>query len=576
MVNRILQSFEIWTDAQGLKSKGRVKSVDNISLEGIARLRELILELSIKGKLVSQNIKNEHPSKLLEKIVIEKNRLAQEQKIDRESKLPPIKDIDVPHELPNNWIWCRFADVVHIKMGQSPPSSSYNEDNKGVVLINGPLEFSDGNKGFTKEIKFTTSPTKMCDKGDLILCIRASIGRTNIATGNACIGRGVAAIKPIIDLRFIHNYILANSARIYDLGTGTTFRSVSKDPLREMLFPLPPIEEQKLIVAKVDELMALCDKLEAQQTNNLKTHEALVKTLLETLTQATNAGELQTAWARLSTHFDTLFCTENSIDLLKQTILQLAVMGKLVKQDPNDEPASELLKKIAKEKEKLVKEGKIKKEKALPEITEDEKSIELPKEWEWARLQDVTLLITDGKHGDCQNQLNSGYYFLSAKDIQEGKLNYEFAREINFNEFQETHRRTDLKPGDICMVNTGATVGKLAIAEDDPKTYNTTFQKSVAVIKPVYGYLYNKYLRVFLLSETQNMIKKSGGSAINNLLLGDLKKKVLPIPPLAEQNLIVSKVEELFTLCDTLKEKLIQSQEIKGLLARAVVEGAVG
>ena len=166
-------------------------------------------------------------------------------------------------------------------MGQSPPSISYNDEGIGEILINGPVEFSNGDHGITKEIKYTSAPTKMCNKGDLIVCIRASIGRTNIASNRACIGRGVASITSFIEFNYIHNYILINKATLFDLGTGTTFRSVSKDPIRNMLIPVPPLEEQKAIVEKVNCLTALFDELEQQIETNQTQIEQLMQSCLK-------------------------------------------------------------------------------------------------------------------------------------------------------------------------------------------------------------------------------------------------------------------------------------------------------
>lgn len=294
--------------------------------------------------------------------------------------------------------------------------------------------------------------------------------------------------------------------------------------LKKFIVPVPPLAEQHRLVAKVDELMALCDQLEQQQTHSLEAHQTLAASLLGTLTHVDSQQEFSSAWARIASHFDTLFTTEASIDQLKQTILQLAFMGKLVPQDPNDEPASALLKRIAEAKEQLISEGGIKRQKTLPEISEEEKEYELPTNWKWCRFQDITRLITDGKHGDCNNLPNSGFYFLSAKDIQNGELLYENARQILPSEFEEVHQRTNLQPGDICMVNTGATVGKMAIATDNKLTYRTTFQKSVAVIKVATPFVDLRYIGNYLQAETPKLLHKSGGSAINNLLLGDLKK----------------------------------------------------
>lgn len=272
----------------------------------------------------------------------------------------------------------------------------------------------------------------------------------------------------------------------------------------------------------------------------------------------------------------------SNLSLLRQTILQEAIEGKLTadwrKKHPelisDENHASKLLEKIKAEKIRLIKEGKIKKEKSLLPIADEEKPFDLPKGWVWSRFQEIAILITDGKHGDCQNQPNSGYYFLSAKDIQNEKLLYDFARQINKTEFNEVHRRTDLKPGDICMVNTGATVGKLAIAPHDPKTQRTTFQKSVAVIKLLHKFTCNEYIKCFLSYDVKNLLKKSWGSAINNLILSDLKNKLVPIPPLAEQQAIVERVEKIMSMIDELEKQVTERKDKSERLMQSVLREA--
>ncbi|MDF5409959.1 restriction endonuclease subunit S, partial [Vibrio parahaemolyticus] len=196
--------------------------------------------------------------------------------------------------------------------------------------------------------------------------------------------------------------------------------------------PFPPSNEQHRIVAKVDELMTLCDQLEQQTEASIEAHQVLLTTLLDTLTNSVDADELMQNWARISEHFDTLFTTEECIDQLKQTILQLAVMGKLVPQDPSDEPAAELLKRIAEEKAQLVKENKIKKQKALPPISEDEKPFELPNGWEWCRLEDVVDIqsgITKGRKLAGRELKTIPY--LSVANVQRGYLILNNVKEID-------------------------------------------------------------------------------------------------------------------------------------------------
>lgn len=264
----------------------------------------------------------------------------------------------------------------------------------------------------------------------------------------------------------------------------------------------------------------------------------------------------------------------HQVDLVKkfrQQLLQDAVQGKLVSQNPKDEPASELLKKIKAEKEKLIAEKKLKKEKELPPIKPEEIPFETPENWVWCRLGEITTLLTDGKHGDSKDQKDSGYYFLSAKDIQNGKFIYDNARQITYEDFIETHRRTNLEPGDLCVVNTGATIGKTAFAPDNELTRKTTFQKSVAILKVLNHHTSMKFIEYFIIFETPKLLKTSRGSAINNLLLGDMKNVLFPMPPLSEQNRIVQKLDELMQNCNELEASIKQSESQNEKLLQQVL-----
>jgi type I restriction enzyme S subunit len=266
------------------------------------------------------------------------------------------------------------------------------------------------------------------------------------------------------------------------------------------------------------------------------------------------------------------------IDLVKnlrQQLLQDAVQGKLVEQSKKDEPANKLLTKIKAEKEKLIAEKKLKKEKELPQIDPTEISFEIPDNWVLCRLGDISTLITDGKHGDAIAQPNSGYYFLSAKDVQNGKLQYDNARQITYVDFFETHRRTNLEAGDLCIVNTGATIGKTALVDDSELTPKTTFQKSVAVVKVLNQFTNMKYVEYFMINETPKLLKTSKGSAINNLLLGDMKNVLFPMPPLSEQNRIVQKLDELMQYCNDLEASIKQSESQNEKLLQQVLREAL-
>lgn len=320
----------------------------------------------------------------------------------------------------------------------------------------------------------------------------------------------------------------------YARGVGS--KRIHPKQLADYKIPLPPIEDQKRIIKE----------LQIIESNGIN---------------------------------DELSYQLDLVKQLRQAFLSEAMQGKLTAQwrseNPDVEPASELLKKIKAEKEKLIKEWKLKKQKPLAPIKGDEIPFEIPEIWKWSRLGEITTLITDGKHGDCKDEKDSGYYFLSAKDIQNGKFIYDGARQITFPDFFETHRRTNLEPGDLCIVNTGATIGKTAFAPDVELTKKTTFQKSVAVIKVINKYMNMRFIEYFIVNETPRLLKTSRGSAINNLLLGDMRNVILPLPPLPEQQQIVTKLDELMRCCDQLEESIKASQKQNETLLQQVLREAL-
>ncbi len=525
----ITEHMDIWTAADTGKRSGRGRASSNAgSVYGVKKLRELILELAVRGKLVPQDNLNTSDNLKLSKL----------------------------------------GDLVEVLDSLRKPVTKQDR-------VEGPYPYY-GASGIVDFVSNYIFDEPLVLVGEDGAKWGAGENTAFMIEGKTWVNNHVHVIRPnreVVTDKYLTYCLVAMD--LNEFITGMTVPKLNQARLVSIKIPLPPLTEQHRIVVKVDELMALCDQLEAQHSNAAEAHENLVSHLLGTLTQSQSADDFSANWQRITVHFDTLFTTEASIDALKQTLLQLAVMGKLVPQDINDEPASELLKRIQTEKTKLINEGKVRKNQSLPTIPDEEKSFALPRGWEWCRLQDITKLITDGKHGDCNDSKNSGYYFLSAKDIQNGKLLYDKARQIEPTEFQEVHQRTALESGDICMVNTGATVGKIAVATDHAFTNRTTFQKSVAVIKVIQPYIHQSYITNFLIAESPNLLKKSGGSAINNLLLGDLKMKVVPLPSTKEQIAISDKLEELMALCNHLKTHINLANQLQQKLANVMVEQAL-
>ena len=441
----ITEHLAIWTAADTEKKSGRGRSSGNAgSVYGIKKLRELILELAVRGKLVPQDESDEPASELLKKIATEKAKLVAEGKIKKTKLLAEITDNEKPFELPIGWSLERLGNLSHmITKGTTPTSLGFSYQNEGIRFVKvenvsfGRININSIDQYISEETDKALARSRLMT-GDVLFSIAGTIGRTCIVYSNDipantnqafAIIRGTTIVfDQMFLLRQLDSFV---SNKTKEKARGGAMNNVSLSDLAELILIIPPLAEQHRIVAKVDELMALCDQIENQHNNAAEAHEKLVTHLLGTLTQSQNAEDFNTHWQRISEHFDTLFTTEASIDALKQTLLQLAVMGKLVPQDPNDEPASELLKRIQAEKAKLIAEGKIKKDKPLAEINDVEKPFELPVGWEWARLQSV-IDVRDGTHDSPKEAIGPNTFpLVTSKDFADGDINFDFAKRIS-------------------------------------------------------------------------------------------------------------------------------------------------
>ncbi|SQT64988.1 Type I restriction enzyme EcoAI specificity protein (S protein) (S.EcoAI) [Escherichia coli] len=325
----------------------------------------------------------------------------------------------------------------------------------------------------------------------------------------------------------------------------------------------------------MNELMSLCDQLEQQSLTSLDAHQQLVETLLGTLTDSQNAEELAENWARISEHFDTLFTTEASVDALKQTILQLAVMGKLVPQDPNDEPASELLKRIAQEKAQLVKEGKIKKQKPLPPISDEEKPFELPDGWEYIYLNDICSLITDGTH-QTPKYTTEGRPFISAQCVKPFKFMPENCRYVSEEDHNLYIKNRNPEQQDILLSRVGAGIGECAVIDTD---LEFSIYVSTALIKPVKKYINSQYICIWLNSPIGRLFSSNytygKGVSQGNLNLSLIRTFVISLPPYLEQQLIVDKTLEYLEICEKLKFRIQSAKQTQLHLADALTDAAI-
>lgn len=586
----IVDHIDTWTTARQTRSTAGRGSSGKIDLYGIKKLRELILELAVRGKLVPQDPNDEPASVLLERIAAEKAELVKQGKIKKPKPLPEISEEEKPFELPDGWEWVALQEICSLENGDR----SKNYPNKstlvetGIPFVNaGHLE--NGNirqedMTFITPEHFSILRSGKFLNGDILFCLRGSLGKSAIVQNlSGAIASSLVIVrvfKPIFN-KYIHLYFDAPLS--YDFinkyDNGTAQPNLAATDLARFLVQLPPLDEQSRIVNKITELMTLCDQLEQHSLSSLDAHQQLVETLLATLTNSQNADELAENWARISEHFDTLFTTEASIDALKQTILQLAVMGKLVPQDPNDEPASELLKRIAQEKAQLVKDGKIKKQKPLPPISDEEKPFELPDGWEWCRLGELALKSEAGWSPQCENTPRSGEQWgvLKISAVTWGEYQPEENKALPAH--LSPREEFEVKENDflISRANTAELVARsVVVPEKTPgnlmlsdKIIRFEFSSLVSAhyISLVNNSIFSREYYKEVAGGTSSSMKNVSRNQVSELLIG--------LPGYNEQLKIVENIVKYIQICEVLTSKIKSAQQTQLHLADALTDAAI-
>ena len=509
--------------------------------DGIQKLRGLILELAVRGKLVPQDPNDEPASELIKRIAKERARLEAEGTIKKSKHIPPVTEDEQPFILSNNWEWVRLG-VISEKLtdgSHNPPPdvgsgipmlSSQNVQDGWIDTCNPSRYLSE------QDFVLENSRTKVA-AGDVLLTIVASIGRSAVVKQEHCrfaLQRSVAVFQSKLAPEFLSLQLRAPAARRYydQHGKGTAQKGIYLGKLGEMPLAVPPLAEQHRIVAKVDELMALCDRLEAEQADAESAHARLAETLLGTLTQSTNAADLAANWQRLAGHFDTLFTTEASIDALKQTVLQLAVTGKLVINDQNENGT----------------------------------------EWTISRLDKISAAIVDCPHST-PKWTQTGKLCVRTSQFRAGHLDLTSSRFVSELTFAERIIRLRPQVGDILYSREG---GILGIACRVPAGVEICLGQRMMLIRPDSG-VDSAFLELVLNSPMINDLarQKTTGGAAPRINVATVKAYPIPVPSLAEQHHIVAKVDQLLALCDRLKADLAESRTHQDRLATTLIDTAL-
>lgn len=573
----LIDHIDIWTAAETEKKSGRGRSSSNAaSIYGTKKLRELILDLAARGKLVPQDANDEPVAELLKRISHERNRKLEYEGLRTIAK-DDIKKSEMYVAIPDSWRYCRLGNLARFidYRGKTP-----DKIDSGVPLITAKnVRFgyiSNEPNEFISEEDYASWMTRGFPKvGDILFTTEAPLG--NVALVNTT--EKFALAQRVICFQ-LHEIAIGGYLKIAmmskplqkelkNAATGMTATGIKASKLKEIPIPIPPIQEQNRIVAKVDELMALCDQLESQHSDAAEAHEQLVSHLLGTLTRSQNEADFSANWVRIAAHFDTLFTTEASIDALKQAVLQLAVMGRLVAQDTNEEPAGELLKRIEIAAAKLIAEGRIKKPKLLGRVSDNQIPYELPGGWEWTTLSSIALINPRNSADDSLPVSFVSMTMIETKYDSTHSQEHRLWKEVKqgFTHFAE---------GDIgvakitpCFENSKACVFSGLLNQIGAGT------TELHVIRPINSTLSPRYILAYLKSPQfllNGESKMTGTAGQKRLPKEFVESNPFPLPPLAEQHRIVAKIDEIIKICDNLKSRIKDANYQQTKVADVLVE----
>ena len=485
------------------------------------KLRKSVLQSAIQGKLTEQLATDDNVEDLLQAIKEEKELLIKEKKIKKQKPLPEITEDEIPFAIPENWKWVRLGEIGIWEAGTTPSRS------KSEYYINGKIpwvktgDLTDSIlKSVTENITqlaLEETSLKIKPVGSVLIAMYgATIGKVSIlgieaTTNQACCA--CVTYKNIYN-KYIFYYLISQRDNLKKMGAGGAQPNISREKIIKTIMPLPPLAEQKRIVEKLDNVLANIDELKANEE-------------------------------KLS------ILQKNFPDKLKKSILQSAIQGKLTEQLATDDNVEDLLQAIKEEKERLIKEKKIKKQKPLPEITEEEIPFEIPKNWRWVRLGALSSVITDGTH-KTPNYVNKGIPFISVQNISSGKYKDTKLKYITEDEHKKLICRCKPEKGDILLCRIG-TLGHPYIVDLD---FEFSIFVSLGLIKLINKDI-NVYLKAYMDSpsfEWQiNKVKVGGGTHTFKLNLKDIVNFLIPLPPLAEQKRIVEKLDKLLADIEELK-----------------------
>lgn len=487
-------------------------------------LKNSILQLAVQGKLVEQRAEEGTARELLEQIKLENDQLIKDKKIKKSKPLPEITEDEIPFEIPESWEWVRLEELGEI-IGGGTPKTSTPEFWDGDIAWLTPADMknikgkyaSSGTRNITQQ-GLDKSSARLMPAGTVLYSSRAPIGYIAIADNNISTNQGFKSLVPINTeiSEYMYYCLISRTNNIVSRASGTTFKEISGSEFGLTVVPIPPLEEQHRIVAKIEEILPYIDQYDK-------------------------------AYTKLET-FNKKFPED-----MKKSILQMAMQGKLVEQRPEEGTADELYEQIVAEKAQLIKDGKIKKEKPLPEITEDEIPFEIPSSWKWVYINEIAFVTKLAGFEYTKYMANSIMPYgdvpiVRAKNIKPNSFR-ENKSEFITMELSEKLSRCALDEKCVLMTFIGAGIGEVAVFDNIRRNH---LAPNVAKIVPYVDI--NYFLMYYLMSAVgqAQVFQYMKQTAQPSLSMEVIRKVLVPLPPLEEQQRIVAKIEELLPYCDQL------------------------
>ena len=543
--------------------------------DAMARLRRFVLDLAVRGKLVEQHPSDEPASELLKRIEAEKVRLVKAGEIRKQKILPPVEE--PVFDIPENWQWTRMREVTSDR-GQRVPDAAFTYIDVTAIdkengLVVSPKVLGPG--------EAPSRARKITLLGDVIYsCVRPYL--LNVAVIEVNFNPAPIASTAFAVLNG-HGYVLPGYlwivlrspfmvACVEQSQRGQAYPAINDADFAVLPFPLAPLAEQRRIVAKVDELMVLCDRLEEARTAREDTHDGLTKASLARLSAPdTDDVTFRSHACFAVAALPALTARADQIKHLRQTILNLAVRGKLVEQNSADEPASELLRRIATEKAHLVKRGRTKKPKVLPPVDLANAPYDLPTGWAWTRFPELGIFGRGkSKHrprNDPILYIDGAYPMVQTGDVARSKgVISTYTNKYNEAGLAQSH----LWPRGTLCITIAAN-----IADSGILSFDACFPDSVVGLSPASMFENSRYFEYFIRTAKADLFEFAPATAQKNINLGILETILIPLPPLAEQHRIVGKVDALMTLCDGLEAALTAAATTRSNLLQAILGDAL-